>query len=489
MGNSLAKVGGNIKHSSFFGTRTKIVCTIGPASGSTAVIEQLIKAGMNVARFNLSHGTYKEHTRHIQTVRKLSHRLAMPVAIVIDLPGPKYRTGKLEDGQARLKKGAEVILTTREVNGNDELIPVNSSTLSRDIKVGDNILLDDGAMRLKVLDKQGTEIRCKVMVGGVLTEKRGVVVPGMRISSPFITDALRECILFAVGQQPDYLALSFVSNAKDITSAKAILCENDADIPIIAKIERGVAVNEFDSILLASEGIMVARGDLGVDIPLEKVPLVQKEIIKKCNQAGKPVITATQMLESMVNAPRPTRAEVTDVANAIFDGTDAVMLSEETSTGKYPVQAVKMMGKIAREVEGKLPYEQMLAEHGRWLEQKTDELISYSACHTAQSLGAVALVAFTQSGSTAGRVSKYRPRMPILAITTDAVVVGRLMLRWGVYPFQIAGPSSVEELFAVGAKLSKELGLAEPGDSVVITGGIPVGVVGSTNLLKVEKVQ
>jgi len=489
MGNTLAKVGGNIKRSSFFGRRTKIVCTLGPASGSTAVIEQLIKAGMNVARFNLSHGTYKEHTRHIQTVRKLSHRLAMPVAILIDLPGQKYRTGKLEDGQARLKKGAEVILTTREVNGNDELIPVNSTTLSRDIKVGDNILLDDGAMRLKVLDKQGTEIRCKVMLGGVLTEKRGVVVPGMRISSPFTTDALRECILFAVGQQPDYLALSFVSNAKDITSAKAILCENDADIPIIAKIERGVAVNEFDSILLASEGIMVARGDLGVDIPLEKVPLVQKEIIKKCNQAGKPVITATQMLESMVNAPRPTRAEVTDVANAIFDGTDAVMLSEETSTGKYPVQAVKMMGKIAREVEGKLPYEQMLAEHGRWLEQKTDELISYSACHTAQSLGAVALVAFTQSGSTAGRVSKYRPRMPILAITTDAVIVGRLMLRWGVYPFQITGPSSVEELFAVGAKLSKELGLAEPGDSVVITGGIPVGVVGSTNLLKVEKVQ
>jgi pyruvate kinase len=489
MGNSLAKVGRNIKRSSFFGTRTKIVCTLGPASGSTAVIEQLIKAGMNVARFNLSHGTYKEHTRHIQTVRKLSHRLAMPVAILIDLPGPKYRTGKLEDGQARLKKGVEVILTTREVNGNDELIPVNSSTLSRDIKVGDNVLLDDGAMRLKVLDRQGTEIRCKVMVGGVLTEKRGVVVPGMRISSPFITDALRECILFAVGQQPDYLALSFVSNAKDITSAKAILCENDADIPIIAKIERGVAVDEFDSILLASEGIMVARGDLGVDIPLEKVPLVQKEIIKKCNRAGKPVITATQMMESMVNAPRPTRAEVTDVANAIFDGTDAVMLSAETSIGRYPVQAVKMVAKIAREVEGKLPYEQLLAERGRWLEQKTDELISYSACHTAHSLGAAALVAFTQSGSTAGRVSKYRPRMPILAITPDAVVVGRLILRWGVYPFQIASASSVDDLFTIAGKLSEDLGLAKPGDLVVITGGIPIGVAGSTNLLKVKKVQ
>jgi pyruvate kinase len=489
MDKALSKLGDDMKSTSVFGRRTKIVCTIGPASGSAAVIEQLIKAGMNVARFNLSHGTYREHTRHIQTIRKLSHDLAIPVATVIDLPGPKYRTGKVKNGQATLRNGAQVILTTRQIKGDDEVIPINFSTLPQDAKVGDTILLDDGAMQLKVLERQGTEVRCKVMVGGILTEGRGLVVPGMHFSSSFITDALRQHILFAVRQQPDYLALSFVGNAKDVTSVRAILCENDADISIIAKIERGVAVDKFDSILSVSEGIMVARGDLGVDIPLEKVPLVQKEIIKKCNQAGKPVITATQMLESMVNASRPTRAEVTDVANAVFDGTDAIMLSEETSTGKYPVQAVKMMGKIAREVEAKLPYEQMLAEHGRWLEQKTDELISYSACHTAQSLGAVALVAFTQSGSTAGRVSKYRPRMPVLAITTNAAVVGRLMLRWGVYPFQIAGPSSVEELFAAGAKLSKELGLAKPGDLIVISGGIPVGIAGTTNLLKVEKVQ
>jgi len=478
-----------MKRSKFFERRTKIVCTIGPATGSAAVIEQLIKAGMNVARLNLSHGTYKEHARHIQTVRKLSHRLAIPVAILMDLPGPKYRTGKLQDGQAKLKKGAQVILTTRQIEGDDKVIPINLPTLPQDIKVGDTVLLDDGAMQLKVLEGQGTEVRCKVMVGGILTEGRGLVVPGMRISSPFITDTLRECILFAIRQQPDYLALSFVSNAEDVTSVKAILYENDADIPIIAKIERGVAVDKFDSILATSEGIMVARGDLGVDIPLEKVPLVQKKLIKKCNQAGKPVITATQMLESMVNAPRPTRAEVTDVANAIFDGTDAIMLSAETSIGKYPVQAVKMMAKIAREAEDELPYEQILSERGRWLEHKTDELISYSACHTAQSLGAAALVAFTQSGSTAGRVSKYRPRMPILAITPSATVVGRLLLRWGVYPSQIAGASSVEELFTTAAKLSKELGLAKPGDLIVITGGIPVGVAGSTNLLKVEKVQ
>jgi pyruvate kinase len=478
-----------MKRSSFFERRTKIVCTIGPATGSAAVSEQLIMAGMNVARLNLSHGTFKEHARHIQTIRKLSQRLVIPVAILLDLPGPKYRTGKLKNGQAALKKGEQVILTTRQIEGDDRVIPINLPTLPHDVEIGDTVLLDDGAMQLKILERQGTEVRCRIMVGGILTEGRGLVVPGMRTSSPFLTDTLRECILFAIEQQPDYLALSFVSNAEDVTSVRTILHENDADIPIIAKIERGVAVDKFDSILAISEGIMVARGDLGVDIPLEKVPLVQKEIIKKCNQAGKPVITATQMLESMVNTPRPTRAEVTDVANAIFDGTDAVMLSEETAIGKYPLQAVKMMAKIAREVEGKLPYEQMLAERGRWLEQETDEVISYSACHTAQSLGAAALVAFTQSGSTAGRLSKYRPRMPILAITPDAVVVGRLMLRWGVYPFQTAKASSVDELFTTAAKLSQELGLAKPVDLIVITGGVPVGVAGSTNLLKVEKVR
>jgi len=478
-----------MKRSNFFNKRTKIVCTIGPATGSAAVIDKLIRAGMNVARFNLSHGTYSEHARHIQTVRDVSHRLAIPVATIIDLPGPKYRTGKLKDGRATLNEGAEVVLTTRQIGGDDNAIPVNLPTLSKDVKVGDTILLDDGAMQLKVLAKQDIDVSCRVMIGGILTEGRGLVVPGMRISGSFITNTLRECIVFTIKQQPDYLALSFVSKATDLISVRAILHENDADIPVIAKIERGVAVEEFDSILIDSDGIMIARGDLGVDIPLEKIPLVQKEIIKKCNKVGKPVITATQMLESMVNAPRPTRAEVTDVANAIFDGTDAIMLSGETSIGKYPVQAVKMMTRIAKEAEDVLPYKQIFSESGGWPERKTDELISYSACHTAHSLEAAALVAFTQSGSTAGRVSRYRPRMPILAISPSTTVVGRLLLRWGVYPFQIDGASSVEDLFATGAKLSKELGLAKTGDLIVITGGIPVGVTGSTNLLKVEQLE
>jgi len=406
----------------------------------------------------------------------------------MDLPGPKYRTGKLKDGQAVLKKGAQVTLTTRDIEGDAALVPINLPNLPRDVKVGDIVLLDDGAMQLRVLGKNGSEVKCRVTVGGVLIERRGLVVPGMRTSTPFITDSLREHLLFAIKEKPDYVALSFVSSAEDVAGVRAILQENQADIPIIAKIERVQALTDFDSILSVSDGIMVARGDLGVDIPLEKVPLVQKEIIQKCNRTGKPVITATQMLESMVNAARPTRAEVTDVANAIFDGTDATMLSAETSIGKYPVTAVKTMARIAQEIENRLSYQDLLTERGKWLEEQTDELISYSACHNAQSLGAVAIVAFTQSGSTARRVSKYRPRVPILAITPSEVISRRLLLHWGVYPFQIGGASSLEELFATGAELAKSLGLARPSDLIVITGGVPIGVAGSTNLLKVEKI-
>lgn len=477
-----------MKQAGIFKRRTKIVCTIGPATGSVVMIERLIKGGMNVARLNLSHGTQSMHSRYAATVKKISKSLRMPVAILIDLPGPKYRTGKLKGGQAILTKNATVTFTVEDVEGNASLVPVNLPSLPQDVKIGDIVLLDDGAMQVRVLSKSSSEVKCKVMVGGVLTEKRGLVVPGMRTSGQFVDDSLREHILFAIREKPDYLALSFVSSAEDIYSVKAILRELDADIPLIAKIERVQAVRNFDDILMASAGIMVARGDLGVDVPLEQVPLIQKEIIEKCNRVGKPVITATQMLESMVNAARPTRAEVTDVANAIFDGTDATMLSSETSIGKYPVQAVKMMAKIAEATEGKLSYEQLLEQRGMWLENETDELISFSACHTAQKLGAAAIVAFTQSGRTAGRVSKYRPRVPILAITLSNTISGRLLLHWGVYPYMIEKVSSVDELFSTGVKLARELGLARTGDLIVITGGVPIGVAGSTNLLKVERV-
>jgi pyruvate kinase len=476
------------RHSRHWTQRTKIVCTLGPATSHTAMIERIIRAGMNVARLNLSHGTLDEHARSIREVRQLNRHLESDVAILLDLPGPKYRTGPMKAESATLKKGSEVVLTTRQVKGDDKVISINLPTLPQDVKVGSRILVDDGAMQLKVSDIRGKDILSKVVVGGLLTPGRGVVVPGVRVSAPFLTENLKENLEFAIHQQPDYIALSFVSGPEEIEQVRYILRQNSSNIPIITKIERGEAVRKFDKILAASDGIMVARGDLGVEIPLKEVPLVQKDIIRKCNIAGKAVITATQMLESMVNAPQPTRAEVTDVANAILDGTDAIMLSAETSVGKYPVQAIKMMFQIAQETERHLPYEQLLGMRGDWLEHQTDELISYNACYTAFWLKAVAIIAFTQSGSTARRVSKYRPGVPIIAITPDQETAGRLVLYWGVQAFQIASSFSMDDLFRNGTELVKKLGVAKPGDLVVITGGVPVGMTGTTNLLKVQQI-
>jgi pyruvate kinase len=374
------------------------------------------------------------------------------------------------------------------MEGNSGVIPVNLPNLTQDVRRGDTVLLDDGAIQLRVLGKKGMEVSCRVTVGGVLAEGRGLVVPGMRRSVPFLSDSLRSSLLFAIRVEADYLALSFVNSADDVIKVRAEMAQHNADIPIIAKIERGEAVHRFDSILAVSDGVMVARGDLGVDIPLERVPMVQKELISKCNRVGKAVITATQMLESMVTSARPTRAEVTDVANAILDGTDATMLSAETSIGKRPVQATRTMDRIARETECGIPYEHRLAEKERWLEHETDELIAYSACHTVQRLKAVAIVAYTQSGSTARRVSKYRPQVPILAMTSSDAVSRRLLLYRGVYPFQVGGMERVDDLFADGVRVSCDAGIAKSGDLIVITGGVPIGVTGSTNLLKVEKI-
>ncbi|MFA5309058.1 MAG: pyruvate kinase [Dehalococcoidales bacterium] len=478
-----------MKNHSYYLRRTKIICTIGPASGSPAVLQRLIAAGMDIARLNMSHGTLEEHARNIENIRKLSKREGVTIAILIDLPGPKYRIGQLGGGQVTLKKGSQVYLTTEDVQGSPTLLPVTLPNLARDIKKGDTVILDDGGMELKVQGIDGAGVKCRVTVGGLLREGRGLVVPGMKISVPFLTEQLREDILFAISHKPDFLALSFVTGPGDIESVKDILREHGANIPIIAKIERGEAVSNFNSILADCDGIMVARGDLGVEIPLEKVPLVQKDLIKRCNRAGKPVITATEMLESMIDEVRPTRAETTDVANAIFDGTDAIMLSAETAIGKYPVPAVKMMSAIAREAEKKLPYEQILAERRSWLERVTDELISYSACQTAHSLRAAAVVAFTESGSTARRISRYRPRAPILALTPDKDIAGKLLLYWGVRPCIIVEPTTVDRLFTLGAELARDLGIAKAGDLIIISAGIPIGQTGVTNMLKVQKVE
>ncbi len=469
--------------------RTKIICTLGPGVAEPKTMERLIQAGMNIGRLNLSHGTLEEHACYIRNIRGAAKRLGQNIAVMIDLPGPKYRTGKMKTGAAILKRGSEVVLTARSIAGDDRTIPINHPSLHKDVKIGSSILVDDGAIQLAVRGFRGKDIVCRVIVGGNVSAGRGVVVPGVHISEPFVTGSLRKHLDFAIEQKADYLALSFVSGSKDIDRVREILQRKKAAIPLIAKIERGEAIRNFDDILAASDGVMVARGDMGVEIPLKEVPLVQKDIIRQCNVAGKAVITATQMLESMVNAPRPTRAEVTDVANAIMDGTDAIMLSAETSIGHSPVQAVKMMYDIAQETERHLPYEQLLTQRGAWLKHQTDELISYNACYTAHWLKAAAIVAFTQSGSTARRVSKYRPAVPVIAITPVHEIAARLVLYWGVQAFQVASASSVDDLFDIGSGLVKELGFARQGDLIIITGGVPVGLAGTTNLLKVQVVR
>lgn len=468
--------------------RTKIIATIGPASAAPEVLADLINTGMNVARFNLSHGSLEEHEEQIKQVRIEAKRLKAAVAVLIDIPGPKYRTGPLAADSVKLLKGGEIILTTRTVAGSEKEVSVNLPALPRDVRPGDLVLLDDGAMQLRCREIKGEDVYCKILVGGPLKAGRGIAIPGRKSSMPFMTDKLKQYINFAVNQRPDYLALSFVSRASEIRHVRQILKKLKTDIPIIAKIERGAAVTAFEAILAEADGVMVARGDLGVDIPLERLPLVQKDIIHKTNKSGKPVITATQMLESMILAARPTRAEVTDVANAILDGSDAVMLSAETSIGKYPVQAVAMMAAVALETEKMLPYDLWITERDSWLTSQTEELISYNAILTARRLDAAAIVAFTSSGSTAARVSKYRPSAPILAISPNGDICRRLILNWGVQASQIPTPKTVDDLFATAVRLVKKLKLAKAGDTIIVTGGVPIGIAGTTNLLKVQEV-
>jgi pyruvate kinase len=478
-----------VKHPTYdFRRRTKIVCTIGPASGSPAMVERMIRSGMNVARLNLTHGSFAEHAAYVEIIRRTSDKLGFPVAILMDIPGPKYRTGDMKLGQATLKKGATFVLTVRKVEGDAKEVSVNLPNLTKDVKAHDLVLVDDGAIQLRATEVSATDVRCKVLVGGVLKSRKGITVPGMKRSVPFLTGDSMSAIQFAAAQHPDFIGVSFVTGADDLSQVREFLTGARVNIPLISKIETRQAIAEFDHILAASDGIMVARGDMGVELPLPKVPLIQKEIIRKCNEAGKPVITATQMLESMILAPRPTRAEVADVANAIFDGTDAIMLSAETSVGRYPVQALRMMVQIARETDGALPYSRMLHDKDDVRRPETDDAISFDACHTAFQLGAKAIVAFTTSGSTALRVSRYRPKAPVLAITPVPVVRRRLALTWGSYPFEVDPQKTVDDVFERAAELARDIGIAKKGDLVVVTAGIPLGIPGTTNLLKVVQV-
>ena len=469
--------------------KTKIVCTIGPASKSRKTIESLAKAGMNVVRLNFSYGKFSEHEQVIRDVRAVSRTLNLPIAILLDLPGPKIRTGSLENGKVTLKEDSTFSLVKDNVRGNEQQVSVNYPVFFNDVKAGNSIFINDGAIQLKVTSATKNKLQCKVIVGGVLTENKGVNLPGIKLNMPSTINTNLEQMAFGIEQGVDFFALSFVRSADDIAERRRFLQKMGSNIPLIAKVEKHEAVNKIDEIVREADGVMVARGDLGIEMPLAEVPLIQKSIIRKCNNLGKPVIVATQMLESMINMARPTRAEVSDVANAIFDGADAVMLSGETAAGKYPVQAAEMMAKIATETEGALPYEQWLIEKRRHAPAQTDDAISYAACAISQQIGARCIVAYTRTGSTALRVSKYRPKATILAITPDERIFRRLALSWGVEPYLAKAPRNVDVLFQEAAKISVKTNLAKSGDLIAITAGIPMGVTGSTNIIKVHRIE
>ena len=466
--------------------KTKIVCTLGPATSSEAEIRSLIESGMSIARLNLSHGDRQQHAIAADRVRKVANSIGVPVGIMVDVPGIKYRTGVLASGVINIKKNDRLTLTSRDVVGTPELVAVTPPGIHRDVTVGAQLMLDDGFMELRVLGVSDLDVDCEVVRGGRLTERRGVATPGRTPSQSFPDQRAKDALEFAAKQEADFVALSTITTVKNIEVAREILGQHGLKNPyVISKIERPEAVDNFDSILDASDGIMVARGDMGVEVPLSDVPVIQKDIIARCNAKGKPVITATQMLESMIKSPVPTRAEVTDVANAIFDGTDAIMLSGETSIGDYPDEAVAVMVEVATKAEEALPYDRMLVEKRGQTEPHTDDAIAYNACQTAHQLNASVIVAFTESGSTAGRVSKYRPRSRILALTPSERGERRLTLRWGVMPVTIPAITSVDDFFAQCERMAVEVCQLQEDSIVVLVAGLPIGVPGGTNLLRV----
>jgi pyruvate kinase len=468
---------------------TKIVATVGPATSSHERLRDLLLAGTDVFRLNFSHGEHEEKALIIERIRELSRQQQRAVAILGDLQGPKIRTGKMRGGRMQLVAGEEVTVTTRELLGADRLIPTTYRRLPGDVFPGNHILLDDGLLELEVLASSAEEVTCRVLVGGELKDNKGINLPGVAVSAPALTDKDLFDLEFCIEHEVDYIALSFVRSAEEVSRLKQLLTDRKAGCHVIAKIEKPEAVACFDEILLVADGIMVARGDLGVEIRPEKVPLIQKEIIRKCNRAGKPVITATQMLESMVNNPRPTRAETSDVANAILDGTDAVMLSAETASGKYPIEAVSLMVRVALDVEGDPELTARVFQptpevHGY---RSLPDAIGQAACRVAENLQAAGILAFTQTGKTVGLVTKYRSRIPIFAVTPSQAVRRRLALYAGVRSIRVDIEGDTENQIRAVEEAVLGGGFLQRGEVVVITMGSPVSAPGTTNLLKVHR--
>ncbi|MFJ7950293.1 pyruvate kinase [Lysinibacillus sp. NPDC096418] len=469
--------------------KTKIVCTIGPASESPETLEKLIEAGMNVARLNFSHGSHEEHEARINTIREVAEKLGKPVGILLDTKGPEIRTHNMQNGELHLSVGQVIDISMTEVEGTEKCFSVTYDRLIEDVEQNSIILLDDGLIELRVLAKDMEKglIHTIVENAGVLKNKKGVNVPGVSVQLPGITEKDAQDILFGIKQGVDFIAASFVRRASDVLEIRELLEQNGGShIQIIPKIENQEGVDNIDEIITVSDGLMVARGDLGVEIPAEEVPLVQKQLILKCNQVGKPVITATQMLDSMQRNPRPTRAEASDVANAIIDGTDAIMLSGETAAGLYPVESVQTMNKIALRTENSLDYRQIVSKRSREKEANMTEAISQAVAYTSINLGVKAVLAPTESGNTAKMISKYRPGVPIIAVTGSVNSAQMLTLVWGVQPVVCQRVTSTDEILELAVDESLKHGFVNHGDAVVITAGVPVGEAGTTNLMKVH---
>lgn len=470
--------------------KTKIVCTIGPASESYGMFKALVQAGVNVARLNFSHGSHEEHLERVNTIKRVREELGAPIAILLDTKGPEIRTGLFDAPSYTLERGQKFTLTTDDIVGDGSICKVSYSGLPKDVKPGDRILIDDGLIELIVDEVEGNKIHTMVQNGGEIKNNKGVNVPGVKINLPAITERDESDLIFAIEHELDFIAASFIRKAEDVLEIRKVLEKNGgANIKIISKIENQEGVDNLEEILRVSDGLMVARGDLGVEISTEIMPIVQKKIIEKCNMEGKPVITATQMLDSMMRNPRPTRAETTDVANAIFDGTDAIMLSGETAVGHYPVESVTYMAKIAVATEEVLKYDDILDSRIKSVvEQGVTEAVSHATARAALDLNASAILTATSSGFTARKVSKLRPKSAIIACTTTESVRRWINLLWGVYPMIIDDADSTDKIFDIAVETSKERGLIADGDIVVISAGVPVGISGATNLMKVQLV-
>ncbi len=468
--------------------KTKMIFTIGPASSSEKVLSKLIEAGMNVSRHNFSHGDYAEHEEMINTVKKLRERYDRPIAIMLDTKGPEIRTGNFKDDKVELKENEHfAVYCGEDVLGDDHRCSITYDGLCKDVKKGNHILIDDGLIDLKVEGIEGSKIDCTVENSGIISNHKGVNVPGVSVSLPALTKKDEEDLKFGCRMGIDMVAASFIRKAADVLAIRKVLEANGGqDVQIFSKIESREGVDNIDEILKFSDGIMIARGDMGVEIPIEQVPMIQKMIIEKCNRVGKPVITATQMLDSMIRNPRPTRAEASDIANAIFDGTDAIMLSGESANGKYPVQAAQTMAKIAQTAEKKINYDNLLERKREAHIQNVPNAISLATCTTASELNASAIITATQSGHTARMVAKYRPECHIIAVTPSHRVARSLALNWGVYPITAKRANSTDELIENSVNIALKSGYVQKGVLVVIAAGIPVSYSGTTNMLKVH---